>query len=569
MKTKLLNRAIQLTILLFNTAVFSQWSSNSAVNNPICTVPFLQNQQVAISDGSGGAIIAWADKRSGTGVGAEQEFTDIYAQRINAAGVLQWLANGVPICTVAGRQHLPAIISDNNGGAIISWSDERNSATNNNDIYAQKINSSGIVQWSSNGVSICTKINAQSNSAIASDGNGGAIITWEDRRNAIDDNIFAQSINSMGITQWNLDGILVCNATNNQKNPQIIATETGQSIIVWEDSRIANAVYDIYALKINNGGGNAWGGAATNGVAICTASDNQLEPKLVSDGNFGAIITWYDRRNGLDYNIYAQKINANGIIPWLSVGGQGIAICLATGNQSQPQICADATNGAIITWDDTRQSPTESDIYIQRITTNGGVLWGVDGSGVITTAGNQLFPAIISNGDSGAIVSWTDYRNGANADVYCQQFDSSGFAQWSGNIIIGGVVVCNEASSQATPTTIIQDAVGGAIVVWKDDRNANSDIYAQKINSTGTLEIKNQERENQSIIMYPNPTQNGSFSIQSKTTIQEVTAFDILGKEISVEKNNDSYKLNASSGIYTIKISDIDGNSQIKKIIIN
>src|SRR5687768_18288989 len=41
------------------------------------------------SDGAGGIIVAWEDRRSTP--------SDIFAQRLNAAGVAQWLPNGIPI----------------------------------------------------------------------------------------------------------------------------------------------------------------------------------------------------------------------------------------------------------------------------------------------------------------------------------------------------------------------------------------------------------------------------------------------------------------------------------------
>ena len=83
-----------------------------------------------------------------------------------------------------------------------------------------------------------------------------------------------------------------------------------------------------------------------------------------------------------------------------------------------------------------------------------------------------------------------------------------------------------------------------------------------------TLLSIDSQKEILTMVLFPNPS-NGSFSIQSKNAIQTVTAFDILGKQIEVKKNNESYKINASNGIYSIKISDSEGNSQIKKIIIN
>ncbi len=84
-----------------------------------------------------------------------------------------------------------------------------------------------------------------------------------------------------------------------------------------------------------------------------------------------------------------------------------------------------------------------------------------------------------------------------------------------------------------------------------------------------TLSIESQNEIVAKFVVYPNPTSNGNFSIQSEKIIQTVIAFDMLGKQIDFEKNNDSYKINASNGIYTIKIIDADGNSQIKKLIVN
>jgi hypothetical protein len=64
-------------------------------------------------------------------------------------------------------------------------------------------------------------------------------------------------------------------------------------------------VNDIYAQKINSTGSTIWD---DNGKIICNALGDQWYPKIVSDGKEGAIITWQDHRNGLNYDIYAQKI---------------------------------------------------------------------------------------------------------------------------------------------------------------------------------------------------------------------------------------------------------------------
>jgi hypothetical protein len=142
-----------------------------------------------VSDGSGGAIIAWEDRRGGS-------YSDIYAQRINASGGAQWTANGVAICTAANTQQSTQMISDGYEGAIITWQDYRSGITA--DIYSQRVNSSGVIQWTVDGVAICAAANTQQAIQIASDGSGGAIITWDDYRSGSTHEIYAQRVHSDG-----------------------------------------------------------------------------------------------------------------------------------------------------------------------------------------------------------------------------------------------------------------------------------------------------------------------------------------------------------------------------------
>src|SRR4030042_694883 len=49
-----------------------------------------------------------------------------------------------------------------------------------------------------------------------------------------------------------------------------------------------------------------------NGTPICEQVLNQITPKIVSDGNGGAIFAWMDYRNS-NVDIYAQRIDATGV----------------------------------------------------------------------------------------------------------------------------------------------------------------------------------------------------------------------------------------------------------------
>ena len=65
-----------------------------------------------------------------------------------------------------GDQEHPAIVGDGIGGAIITWDVGGN-------VFAQRINATGAVQWTANGVAICVAANLQVAPTIVSDGAGG------------------------------------------------------------------------------------------------------------------------------------------------------------------------------------------------------------------------------------------------------------------------------------------------------------------------------------------------------------------------------------------------------------
>jgi len=167
------------------------WSTDPTVNTAISTAAGDQNSPTIVTDNNGGAIITWYDYRSGN--------YDIYAQRINASGVVQWTADGVPISTAANSQERPAIVSDGSGGAIVTWYDYRSGTYS--DIYAQRIDANGNVLWTTNGMAISTAANNQYYPQIVSDGSGGAIITWEDYRSGNWD-IYGQRIDANGNVLW-------------------------------------------------------------------------------------------------------------------------------------------------------------------------------------------------------------------------------------------------------------------------------------------------------------------------------------------------------------------------------
>ncbi len=445
-----------------------QWAANGVA---ICTANNTQQFPRICSDGVGGAIITWQDARSGVG-------NDIYAQRINATGAVQWTANGIPICTAGNTQQLPQICSDGVGGAIVAWIDYQSGLSY--DIYAQRVNVTGTIQWAVNGIAICTADFTQSLTQICSDGVGGAILTWHDYRSGTTDaNIYVQRIDASGTVQWAANGTAICTASFNQLASQICLDGTGGIILAWDDLR--SGYYQIYAQRIDLTGAVQW---AANGIAICTTSYTQQSPKLCRDGVGGVILTWQDQRSG-DYDIYAQRIDATGTVQWAA---NGTAICTASYAQQSPQICSDGVGGAILMWQDQRSG--DYDIYAQRIDAIGAMQWTVNGTTICTASYAQQSPQICSDGVGGAILSWRDSRNGINDDIYTQRVGPAGHSDFPkvSDWVDNGTAICTVSNAQYE-TTLCNDGAGGVILTWQDNRSGSTlDIYAQRVDLTGTAQ---------------------------------------------------------------------------------
>ena len=119
--------------------------------------------------------MTWVDERNGS------SNTDVYAQKLNATGLGQWGFSGAAVCAATGNQDNVSIMPNGAGGAFISWDDERNGTTNS-DVYAQTIGVGGTPLWTADGKVICGATGNQRAAAISQDGANGVFVAWGDSR---------------------------------------------------------------------------------------------------------------------------------------------------------------------------------------------------------------------------------------------------------------------------------------------------------------------------------------------------------------------------------------------------
>ena len=73
-----------------------------------------------------------------------------------------------------------------------------------------------------------------------------------------------------------------------------------------------------------------------------------------------------------------------------------------------------------------------------------------------------------------------DFRNASDWNIYAQRIDGTGASLWTAN----GVPICTEKFDQVLAIDgVVSDGSGGAIILWHDERNGNTDLYAQRISA--------------------------------------------------------------------------------------
>ncbi|HPG39297.1 MAG TPA: FlgD immunoglobulin-like domain containing protein [bacterium] len=454
-----------------NGDIYAQRFSNSGVAQDI---NFLVNDEpggmeqrspaVAV-DSLGNFIITWEDNRNFD--------YDIYAQRFNSGGVA--IEDNFKVNDdIQGENHYnPSVAVDGLGNFIITWEDKRINFYG--DIFAQRFTNSGLMQGANFRVNDDSDNTGQRDPAVALNKSGNFIITWEDDRNSVNGDIFAQQYNSNGIVKGANFQINDDSGSSSQALPSVTIDNSGNFIITWVDHRNNN--YDIYTQRYTSSG-IAQG--ANFQVNDASDSKDQYEPAVAVDGIGNFIITWVDNIY-IDSDIYAQRFLNSG-----EAQGTNFRINDDTGSSDQwyPSIAVDRVGNFIITWEDYRNDHY-GDIYAQ-LYTFAGVAQG-DNFRVNDDSGKmfQRSPDV-AVGDSGKfIITWEDCRNN-NWDIYAQQYTSNG------NVQGANFRINDDAGSedQWSPMVAMNDS-GKIIITWEDERYGNRDIYAQQYTSIGLMQGNN------------------------------------------------------------------------------
>jgi len=387
-----------------------------------------------VSDGTGGAIIAWPD------LAPDQFQSTKYVTKIDSNGGVIWTKT----CG-----YFEEMISDGSGGAIVAFDDSAGNTGKNAPIVVIRIDSGGNYPWGQQGVLIQHHGNWPTGLQMVSDGANGVIAVWGEMEAQAGtttpsfqytSRIMAQRVNAEGNLSWGANGIIVCANPENVsvQEPCAAADGSGGAIVCWQQNPsgpVDNSsplwdMQDIITQKIDAEGNILWQPGGVSLQIVKTAEGaSPYTPLAVGDGSGGTIVMWEDMRSGLS-SIYAQKMDSHGGSQWQN-GGVKVIFVKSNSSDERRQIVGDGTGGAIISSIFRGAGTGKQGVIVQKLDSEGNTAWA--GNGVVVVAVTPTNYCLAADDRGGALLSW-GIGAGGSEKSYVQFISSGGSRMWGSGI---------------------------------------------------------------------------------------------------------------------------------------
>lgn len=410
----------------------------------------------------GGFVVAWYEFRDGD--------ADIWFQRFDAAGNPLGGNERANDDVSMGWQGDPSVAVAPDGGFLLAWEDRRD--IGNSDLFGQRFDAAGARQGGNFRVSDSAAAGDQCVSGAHTGPDGTTLVAWDDRRNGITGDIYAQFLDSTGLPRGvnfrvNDDAV----GWANQYEPEVGGDDSGRFVVVWMDGRGNNASdWNVFAQRFDRAGARIG-----SNVQVTTDDSIQWSPSVGVSPAGGFAIAWDDRRRS-QWDVYAQFYGRNG----QPIGGNfRVNGDASAADQTSSSVAGNQFGEFMIVWSDRRNG--HGDIYAQRFDSAGSRLGPElrlnDDAGIADQSG----PGVTALPEGGYVVVWADSRNG-EADIYGQRLGRDG-------AMIGPNFCVNDdrASSHQRVSSIAMDRTGVICIAWEDERSGETDIYRVVLDTSGRM----------------------------------------------------------------------------------
>lgn len=371
---------------------------------------FSNQQRPAVGvDSTGAGVAAWeSNNEDGSGYG-------IYAQRFDSSGAgvgIEFQVN----THISNDQVRPSVAMDGAGDFVIAWQSSGQDGSGFG-IYAQRYDASGTPVGSEFRVNSFTT-GDQTHPSVAIDSTGAFIVTWQS--NVQDGNgygVYAQRYSSSGAaagSEFRVNSV----TTGAQQAPAVAVDGTGNFVITWESGGQDGSGFGIYAQRYTAVG-------TLQGTEFQVNSYNtgdQSQPAVAMDTAGDFVITWQSfAQDGSNWGIEAQRYNSSGV----AQGSEFQVNVYTLFAQASPSISMDSAGDFVVVWQSNTQDGSSYGVYGRRYSA-AGVAQGGEFRSSTYTAGSQASPAVRMDGAGDFVVTWeSDLQDGSGTGIYAQGYQAT------------------------------------------------------------------------------------------------------------------------------------------------
>jgi hypothetical protein len=327
------------------------------------------------------------------------------------------------------------------------------------DIVGTRVDGSGNILDPYPNIPVSIVANWQYYSEAAFDGTNHLVV-WLEKKETENWDVHGARINSDG-TVLDIPTIPINSAGGHQFYPAVAFGSTNY-LVTW-----TNGSYPIYGARVG------LDGTVLDPAGINIGTGTYGYTAIAFDGTNYMVVWW--KYTGA-YHIYGARVTQDGVV--LDPGGFNIVTAnslIGWNEHVSFGLAFDGTNYLLV-WPDGRNG--DWDIYGARFTQDGTVL-DPEGFAVCKYSGiDQDFPDL-TFGAGNYFAVWHDGRN--DGEIYGTLINPSGAGHDT-----TGILLSNNAPGDQFQSNI-SFAGRKYVVVWRDNRNGNPDIYGTRVDQEGAL----------------------------------------------------------------------------------
>lgn len=261
---------------------------------------------------NGSVIMIWDNY---TGNLATTSNIRILIQKFSPAGSIMWsnpqdTVQGLG--RVAGISYQPYLISDKQNGCVVSWQEDRNADSRAN-VYLQRYNSSGQIQFPVNGSEGSLDYASQHFQPTATyvPATGETYMFWTvtNGGQTLVGGLYGQKFNSAGSRQWGDNATEFKAPDNNQLSFISTFSKDTNVVVTYTESIFGSGNARVKALRTRPSSRFHWPGNIVTASSVLSAKIRKQA--ILDPGSGNSVMTWSDNRSGSG-DIFAQMIKFNG-----------------------------------------------------------------------------------------------------------------------------------------------------------------------------------------------------------------------------------------------------------------